>query len=139
MARRALVTGATGFIGSRLAGALAGRGWQVRCLVRDPDRADHLADRGLELAQGDVLDPASLRGAGEGVEVAYYLVHSMGRGGGGDFEERDRRAAENFARIASEEGISRVVYLGGLGDDPKSPHLASRHRTAEILADQGPP
>jgi uncharacterized protein YbjT (DUF2867 family) len=139
VARRALVTGATGFIGSRLAGALAGRGWQVRCLVRDPDRADHLAGRGLELAQGDVLDPASLRGAGEGVEVAYYLVHSMGRGGGGDFEERDRHAAENFARIASEEGISRVVYLGGLGDDPKSPHLASRHRTAEILADKGPP
>jgi uncharacterized protein YbjT (DUF2867 family) len=139
MARRALVTGATGFIGGRLAGALADRGWHVRCLVRDPDRAEHLADRGLELAQGDVLDPASLRGAGEGVEVTYYLVHSMGRGGGGDFEERDRRAAENFARIASEEGISRVVYLGGLGDDPKSPHLASRHMTAEILADQGPP
>jgi uncharacterized protein YbjT (DUF2867 family) len=139
VARKALVTGATGFIGGRLAGALADRDWQVRCLVRDTDRAEHLADRGLELAQGDVLDRASLRGAGEAVEVAYYLVHSMGRGGGADYEERDRRAAENFARMAAEEGVSRVIYVGGLGDDPKSPHLASRHRTAEILAGQGPP
>ncbi len=128
--------------------ASSAAGWRERSRVAAGRSAVSFATRtgpiiwrtpGLELAQGDVLDPASLRGAGEGVEVAYYLVHSMGRGGGGDFEERDRRAAENFARIASEEGISRVVYLGGLGDDPKSPHLASRQRTAEILADQGPP
>jgi uncharacterized protein YbjT (DUF2867 family) len=91
------------------------------------------------VVEGDVLEASSLRGTGEGVEVAYYLVHSMGRGGSGDFEERDRRAAENFARLASEERISRVIYLGGLGDDPKSPHLASRHHTAEILAQHGPP
>ncbi|HKH22871.1 MAG TPA: NAD(P)H-binding protein [Solirubrobacterales bacterium] len=135
----ALVTGATGFIGGRLARELAGRGWEVRCLVRDRGRAEHLAEEGLELVEGDVLDASSLRGAGDGVDVAYYLIHSMGRGGSGDFEELDRRAAENFGRLASEEEIARVVYLGGLGDDPRSAHLRSRHRTAEILGEDGPP
>jgi uncharacterized protein YbjT (DUF2867 family) len=139
MADRALVTGATGFVGGRLARALAERGWEVRCLVRDRGRAGDLAAAGMEVVEGDVLDRSSLRGAGEGVEVAYYLVHSMGRGGSGDFEERDRHAAENFARMVSAHGVARVVYLGGLGDDPRSPHLASRHRTAEILAEHGPP
>ncbi len=137
--RRALVTGATGFIGGRLAVALADEGWQVRCLVRDRARASGLAERGLELFEGDVLVPESLRGAGEGVEVAYYLVHAMGRGGEGDFEDLERRAATNFAEMASREGVGRVVYLGGLGDRPRSKHLRSRHRTAEILRESGPP
>jgi uncharacterized protein YbjT (DUF2867 family) len=136
---RALVTGATGFIGGRLAGELADRGWEVRCLARDRTRAQSLVERGLEVVEGDVLDSRSLRGAGEGVDVAYYLVHSMGRGGGGGFEERDQRAARNFAQLAVEEDVPTVVYLGGLGDDPKSGHLASRHRTAQILAAEGPP
>ncbi len=111
----------------------------MRCLVRDPDRAGSLAERGLELRQGDVLDADSLRGAGEGAEVAYYLVHAMGRGGSGDFQERERTAALNFAELAGREGVDRVVYLGGLGDHPQSKHLRSRHRTAEILAGHGPP
>jgi uncharacterized protein YbjT (DUF2867 family) len=93
----------------------------------------------MELHRGDVLDPRSLRGAGEGVEVAFYLVHAMGRGGDADFDERERRAAVNFAELAASEGIDRVVYLGGLGDDPQSKHLRSRHRTAELLAEHGPP
>jgi uncharacterized protein YbjT (DUF2867 family) len=139
LTRRALVTGATGFIGGRLALELFDRGWQVRCLVRDSGRAKRLGARGLELIEGDVLDAETMRGAGEDVDVAYYLVHSMGRGGGSDFEERDERAAGNFARMASEEGIGRVVYLGGLGDAPKSKHLSSRQRTGEILAEGGPP
>ena len=80
MARRALVTGATGFVGGRLAAALADRGWAVRCLVRDRSRAQGLADRGFELHEADVLDAEALRGAGEGVEIAYYLIHAMGRG-----------------------------------------------------------
>ena len=80
MARRALVTGATGFVGGRLAAALADRGWAVRCLVRDRSRAQGLADRGFELHEADVLDAQALRGAGEGVEIAYYLIHAMGRG-----------------------------------------------------------
>ena len=137
--RTALVTGATGFIGGRLANALADDGWHVRALVRDSGRASELADRGVELFEGDVLDADSLRGAGEGAEVAYYLVHGMGRGGEGDFEEREREAARNFAEMAKREEVSRVVYLGGLGDQPRSKHLRSRAETAEILGEQGPP
>ena len=140
MARRALVTGATGFVGARLAAALADRGWAVRCLVRDRSRAQGLADRGFELHEADVLDAEALRGAGEGVEIAYYLIHAMGRGTTrGGFEERERQGARNFAEMAKREGVARDVYLGGLGDRPASAHLRSRHRTAEILSALGPP
>jgi uncharacterized protein YbjT (DUF2867 family) len=136
---RTLVTGATGFVGGRLAETLAERGAEVRCLVRDRVRASELAEAGHDLHEGDVLDADSLRGAGEGVDTAYYLVHSMGRGGDREgFAERERRAAENFARMASEEGVERIVYLGGLGDE-RSEHLKSRAATAEALAEHGPP
>jgi uncharacterized protein YbjT (DUF2867 family) len=138
---RALVTGATGAVGGRLAHALAGRGHEVRCLVRDRGRASDLEEAGFELHEGDVLDPDSLRGAGRGVDVAYYLIHSMGRGSnGGDFAERERSAARAFAAMARADGVGRVVYLGGLGGNrPKSQHLRSRHETAEILRNDGPP
>ena len=93
---------------------------------------------GLELHEGDVLDPSTLKGAGDGVDVAYYLVHSMGRGGGHDsFAERERQGATSFARMAHEEGVQRVVYLGGLGE-PRSEHLKSRAETARVLASEGP-
>jgi uncharacterized protein YbjT (DUF2867 family) len=134
-----LVTGATGFIGGRLTRHLLAEGHEVRALVRDPDKAERLRSAGAELRKGDLLDPASLRGAGEGVDVAYYLVHSMGRGGRGDFEARERESAYGFARMATREGVGRVVYLGGLGDQPGSKHLRSRHETAEILGEHGPP
>jgi len=139
VARRALVTGATGFVGGRLARALSEDDWEVRCLARSRSRAQRLEALGMEVREVDVLDAAALRGAGDDVEVAYYLIHSMGRGGGGEFEARERLAAENFARMASREGIPRIVYLGGLGDHPRSDHLRSRHRTAELLAELGPP
>jgi uncharacterized protein YbjT (DUF2867 family) len=138
---RALVTGATGFVGGRLTDALAADGVDVRCMVRDEssDRAQALAAAGHELHQGDVLEPESLRGVGADVDIAYYLIHSMGRGGDGDFEERERRAARAFADRMRAEGVGRVVYLGGLGDQPGSRHLRSRHETAEILREHGPP
>lgn len=78
-----------------------------------------------------------MAGAGEGVEVAYYLVHSMS--GGGDFAARERLGARNFARMATEAGIARVIYLGGLGNESTSKHLRSRHETAGVLAAEGPP
>jgi uncharacterized protein YbjT (DUF2867 family) len=139
MSRRALVTGATGFVGGRLSAALAEAGWEVRCLVRDRTRAVALEERGFELHEGDVLRPETLTGAGRGIDVAYYLVHSMGRGGDADFAARDRAAAEAFARMASDEGVDRVVYLGGLGDEAQSEHLRSRHTTALVLREHGPP
>jgi uncharacterized protein YbjT (DUF2867 family) len=136
---RTLVTGATGFIGGRLTEALAERGAEVRALVRDRNRGSDLADAGHDLHEGDVLDADSLRGAGEGVDTAYYLVHSMGRGSDREgFAERERHAAENFARMAKEEGVARIVYLGGLGDE-RSEHLKSRAATADALAEHGPP
>jgi uncharacterized protein YbjT (DUF2867 family) len=111
----------------------------VRCLVRDRGRAAELEQAGCELREGDVLRRDSLTGAGEGVDVAYYLVHSMGRGSDrSGLAERERSAAANFAEMARAEGVGRVVYLGGLGDRPESEHLASRAETAEVLSREGP-
>jgi uncharacterized protein YbjT (DUF2867 family) len=132
---KALVTGATGFVGGRLADALAAAGVAVRCLVRNRARAGALRH---ELHEGDALDERTLRGAGRGIDVAYYLIHAMGRGSGGGFGPREQAAARNFARMAAREGVERVVYLGGLGE-PRSAHLRSRHETARTLAADGPP
>ncbi len=100
-------------------------------MARHPERADDLRESGCEVVRADVLEPETLGPALDGVEVAYYLVHSMGRGADGDFAERDERAARNFAAAAASAGVKRIVYLGGLGEGSK--HLDSRHATAETL------
>lgn len=136
---KALVTGATGAVGGHLSRALLDRGYEVRAMVRDASKAGDLEAAGCELHEGDVLEPDSLRGAGEGIDVAYYLVHGMGRGSDAGFVERERDTARNFARMAKAEGVKRVIYLGGLGEDPGSEHLLSRHETAQTLRNEGPP
>ncbi len=124
-----LVTGAAGFIGRRLVDELLRRGYRVRCMVRRT--ADLPA--GTEQIRGDLLQPDSLPTVLEGVAAAYYLVHSMG--GKGDFAEQDRQAARNFTAAADAAGVSRVIYLGGLGEtgDNLSHHLASRLEVGSIL------
>ncbi|HLY48698.1 MAG TPA: NmrA family NAD(P)-binding protein [Solirubrobacteraceae bacterium] len=141
MTANVLVTGASGFIGGRLAARLGADGFDVRCLVRDrtTTRARALERQGFELREGDALRPSTLRGVGHGIDVAYYLIHSMGRGGPREFAPRERAAATAFARMARAEGIERVIYLGGLGERPRSEHLRSRHETALLLRQHGPP
>jgi uncharacterized protein YbjT (DUF2867 family) len=134
---RALVTGASGYVGSRLVRELQALGRPVGCVARDPSRVSF--DPAVTVHRGDMLDPSSLSAIGDGYTTAYYLVHSMGRGSGSDYEQRDASAASNFARFATASGIERVVYLGGLGDRPGSQHLRSRLRVGEILRDEGPP
>lgn len=133
-----LIAGATGYIGGLLAARLVEEGRDVRCLARDPEAASRKLDDRCEIVRGDVLDRESLDEALAGIDVAYYLVHSMGRGGDSDFEERDRRGARNFAAAAAAAGVERIIYLGGLGA-ATSPHLRSRHETAELLASTGIP
>jgi uncharacterized protein YbjT (DUF2867 family) len=134
---RALVTGASGYVGSRLVRGLRAAGESVGCLVRDPSRVSF--DPAVAVHRGDLLDPSSLGAIQGDYDTAYYLVHSMGRGGDADYERRDSAAASNFARFATAAGIGQVVYLGGLGDRPGSQHLRSRLRVGEILRDEGPP
>ena len=101
-----LIAGATGYVGGLLADELSARGRDVRCMARTPERArERFGDR-CEIVKGDVLEPETLGPALEGVDVAYYLVHSMGRGSEGDFVERDRRGARNFAEAARDAGSS---------------------------------
>ena len=128
-----LVTGATGFVGHHLARRLDGDGHDVVAMTRHPETY-----RGAGAAvAGDIADPAGLRAALDGVDVAYYLVHSLADP---DFEERDRTGARHFAAAATDAGVGQVVYLGGLGDegDDLSPHLRSRREVERILLDGAP-
>jgi uncharacterized protein YbjT (DUF2867 family) len=125
------VAGSTGYIGGLLSRRLCDDGQEVRALARRPERAGDLRAAGCEVRQADALEPETLGPALEGADVAYYLVHSMGRGSDGNFAERDHRAAGNFAAAAADAGVKRIVYLGGLGEGSK--HLDSRHATAETL------
>lgn len=133
-----LVTGATGYIGRLLSHGLLEGDEPIRVTARRAAKAADLADAGAEVVEADVLDPDTLGPALDGVRLAYYLVHSMGRGGSGDFEDLDQRGAENFGAAAREAGVERIVYLGGLGGGA-SKHLRSRHQTAQALEESGVP
>jgi uncharacterized protein YbjT (DUF2867 family) len=135
-----MVTGATGYIGGRLVSLLLDQGYRVRVLARDTTRLNGrswLND--VEVAQRDVLKPETLTGAMEGVWAAYYLIHSMS--GNSDFHSRDLIAARNFSKAVREQGVQRIIYLGGLGDQDGnlSPHLQSRQQTGQALRESGVP
>ncbi|MBS2533556.1 SDR family oxidoreductase [Catenulispora sp. NF23] len=138
-----LVTGATGYIGGRLVPELLTAGFKVRCLARDPDRLrDHGWTDRVERVRGDVLAAQTLRPALAGVDVAFYLVHSLTTGAG--FEQTEDEAARNFATAAKDAGVSRIVYLGGMApqDTPVadlSPHLRSRVRVGQVFRACGIP
>ena len=129
---RILVTGATGYIGSRLASRLIVTGRTVRVMARDPRRLGTLAAQ-ADCVAGDALDPGSLAPALRDVDVAYYLIHSMGTGA--DFAARDREAARNFAAACAAAGVGRIIYLGGLGESETSlsKHLESRQEVGDVL------
>jgi uncharacterized protein YbjT (DUF2867 family) len=167
---RILLTGASGFIGSALAPALLAEGHELRAFSRDPARVrtafSPYGGRGasalttwdtptardvstgveaIEVVRGDVLTGEGLARALEGVEVAYYLIHSMegapmGASAPRDFAQRERRAAGTFAMHAGRAGVGRIVYLGGLlpHSGPVSRHLASRVEVEEILSEHVP-
>jgi uncharacterized protein YbjT (DUF2867 family) len=138
---RCLVTGASGYIGGRLVPELLAAGYTVRCMARDPGK---LAGRpwsdDVEVAKADVSDPAALREALAGCDVAYYLIHSLGTGP--SFEQRDRDAARAFGDAAREAGVRRIIYLGGMlsgREGDLSPHLRSRGEVGDILLGSGVP
>ncbi|MEU4242370.1 NAD(P)H-binding protein [Actinoplanes sp. NPDC026619] len=130
MTKTVLVSGASGFIGSHVAARLAEEGHRVRAMTRRA-RDYHGAGEPIE---ADVSDPDSLAPAFAGVDVAYYLIHSLGAN---DFEQRDAAAARNFAEAAGAAQVERIIYLGGLGDGQLSPHLRSRREVEELL-ESGP-
>ncbi|WP_461038699.1 NAD(P)H-binding protein, partial [Streptomyces mayteni] len=140
---RCLVVGVTGYVGGRLVPELLAAGHRVRCLVRSPDklRAHGWVDQ-VDAVLGDVLDPGAVERALRDVDIAYYLVHSIG--GGDDFEARDRRAARIFGARARDAGVRRIVYLGGLTpagvpERELSPHLRSRAEVGRLLLASGVP
>ncbi len=140
MKKRILVTGATGYVGGRLIHRLTNAGYPVRAMARDVNRLNGRPWReSVEVAVGDVFKPETLIAAMEGIDIAYYLIHSMR--GGEDFHERDISAAVNFSNAAKTAGVKRIIYLGGLGDPAEelSPHLQSRHATGEALKRAGIP
>ena len=133
-----LVFGASGYVGTNLVPRLVARGATVRAVARRRAALEARGWAGVELVQADALAPATLAPALAGIEVAYYLVHSMAAGR--DFPRIDRAAAENFRDAAAEAGVRRIVYLGGLQPSGKaSAHLASRGETGAILREGSVP
>jgi len=134
-----LLTGASGYIGGRLLPSLENQGYRLRCIARHPEILRPKVGPLTEVVTGDVLDRPSLDNAMRGVDVAYYMVHSMRSTG--SFEEKDRQGARNFSEAAKAAGVKGLVYVGGLGSDDEelSTHLRSRHEVGDILRQSGIP
>ncbi|KAA0284072.1 MAG: NAD-dependent epimerase/dehydratase family protein [Chloroflexi bacterium] len=129
-----LVTGATGYIASLLIPRLLERGYRVRALARHPERLRRRKwYANVEMVQGDVMDPATLMPALDGIHTAYYLIHNMSRGHG--YIEAELQGARNFSNAAGRKGIEHIIYLGGLADPEQhiAPHLRSRIDTGRAL------
>ena len=138
--RLVLVTGASGYIGSHAVTSLADEGYRVRAAARTPSRLSaRVKSAASEVVRFDALDEALVAQAVVGVEIAFYLVHTLGSGG--DYAENDRRAAKLFARAAADAGVRRIVFLGGLGAEvgELSEHLSSRQEVGRLLAETGVP
>lgn len=138
---RCLVTGASGYIGGRLVPELLAAGYSVRCMARDPGKlSDRPWSAQVEITAADALDRSGVRQALDGIDVAYYLIHSLGTGS--SFEQRDRDSARIFADAARDAGVKRIVYLGGITSGRHgqlSPHLRSRGEVGNILLGSGVP
>ncbi len=134
--QKILVTGATGYIGRRLAERLVLEDdVQIRLLVRSPEKVPlELQDR-TEIVKGSTFDPQPLQDSLEGIDTAYYLIHSMGAGK--DYRQMDNQSAVNFRDACITAGVKRMIYLGGLGTkETASQHLLSRIETGEILSEK---
>jgi uncharacterized protein YbjT (DUF2867 family) len=134
-----LITGATGYVGGKLLNHLASSKYHLKALARFPENLlSRLPNHNVEVCQGDVLEEASLQRALQGVDIAFYLVHSMGAKK--SFEELDRQGALHFAKAAKACGVKKIIYLGGLGSSKRKPlsaHMRSRHEVGDILAGEG--
>jgi uncharacterized protein YbjT (DUF2867 family) len=138
---KVLVTGITGFVGAALTPRLERAGHDVRGFARDPARVDPAL--AVPVVQGDAVTGDGLDEALDGIDAAYYLIHSMEpavNGTSSPFSERELRAAENFAGAASSAGVEKIVYLGGFvpAEAKPSPHLASRLAVEEALLEAAP-
>ncbi|HLA12372.1 MAG TPA: SDR family oxidoreductase [Pyrinomonadaceae bacterium] len=134
-----LLTGATGYVGGRLMKVLEAQGHTLHCIARTPAYLKSRVAPTTTVFAANVLDKESLKPALRGMDTAYYLIHSLGESKG--FEEQEKVGAQNFADVARESGIKRIIYLGGMGNEREelSPHLRSRHEVGRILRDSGVP
>jgi len=134
-----LITGSTGYIGSKLIDKLQYTEHKIRCLTRQPLSSNEKIPINVEYVKGNVFDMKSLKSSMEGIEQTFYLIHSMGEKG--DFVELDRKAAINFSKAAREKGIRRIIFLGGLSESNKdlSAHLKSRQEVGQILRSSNVP
>jgi uncharacterized protein YbjT (DUF2867 family) len=134
-----LVAGASGYVGGHLVPKLMELNYSIRCLARNPEKIRARNWSNVEIVKGDVLEPETLQSGFQGVDIAYYLIHSMGTKE--NFESLDIQAARNFGKAAKQAGTKRIIYLGGLAGESKelSPHLKSRQETGKALAESGVP